>query len=198
VRTSTRRAGTFLLASLASVVTLYAASVMRPTADSDPGEASSLCTAGTNAVSAAMPESWDADENTFDSIVAILATSSKNSQRLFSGFGTLAGSDKTLIIKSQHTIGGGDGIGSGVIEYSLNAGGAWTTLFQSMNTGRPLTTDTITLPAEQDVSQIQVRACVTATSVGNTSSSTLNIYDIRAEATSGMHKRRAIVAAAVR
>lgn len=95
-----------------------------------------------------------------------------------------------LKIKTEVTIDDsvGDGVGTHqvILKYSTNGGSSYTNIY-NVSTTRALTTDTISLSAGQDLSQIIVQCYIEARaddrtgSAGQESSTTVDIYDIRTE-----------------
>lgn len=140
--------------------------------------ASALGTGGTlNLGSPA--NAYDTDETTSASGTDTTAASAPKATK-WSGF-TNASFVETSIdlkIKSAATK-TGSGVVQNRVRYSLNNGAAWTNVFD-LDSGRATTTDTISIAAATDMTQVLVEALAAYVS-GTSSSATIQIYEIWAE-----------------
>lgn len=125
--------------------------VFRPTAYSGTYASPALATDGDSATSSVGNVTAQAFET---------STETWRSMPAYTGPAALT---QVLKISSKFSFGGqGISDAEGKIEYSLNNGSTWTTLYDA-HAARSLTTDSITLSTSQDLTQIQARAFVSIT-----------------------------------
>jgi hypothetical protein len=163
---------------------------LRPASDSDPGAGVFGSCNGTNQSSGVMTLSHDSSGTSTSSSLSQNGTTTpkKYKVRLFSGWpaGSVY-SALSLKIYSQCTVTLGDTPDAGcTIQYSTNAGGAWTTARDDSATGwNDLATPfSVALAAGQNLTQVQVRICSAATGdITNPDSTAMDVSDIRTEGT---------------
>ncbi len=108
----------------------------------------------------------------------------------WSGFPGGPSGRQSAVLKVTHTSSGtlvGPTAANGfVLEYSLNGGGAWTTIASRSNftSSQGPTTFSLALSAGQDLTQVQVRDRLTTSSndINDSASATVTIADIQIEA----------------
>ncbi len=187
-----RRAVVLALA-LGMAVVCAAQEIKRPTADAD--NLGAGCGGAANA-STAMANAYDPSGESTSSALSMgtKATSDQIKGRQFTTWQSAGGSYGALALKlvSTCTMNGSYGNGTCVAAYSTNSGSTWTNIFSS--SGHAQRTDTVTLSPGQALGSLQVRACVRSVSSDGTHTftSTLTVYDIRTEGTSGAARRRLI------
>lgn len=165
----------------------WAQEIRRPTADvSD--TTSTLCT-GTAQASSSMASARDADVSTYGmlSVSGTGLTDHMQGRRLDT-FAAASGAYSALALKITSSCDTSTGLslhenGSCGLEYSLNSGALWTTLFTS-SSGWALATSSVSLSTAQDLSLIRVRTCGVGDMAGDGTSpgsASVQIWDIRTE-----------------
>lgn len=164
---------------------------LRPTAEADDNSAGGC--SGTNLASSAFPNFYDGGGEVTSTANTVISTTTLTrwKQRKFTTWATTTNTYTSLNLKgtmacdnSQPNV--EDALGLCVMQYSTNAGGAWTTM--AAETPTPAvgqTTYSVVLSAAQNLSTLQVRICEQAapSSVSTVSTTTLTGYDIRTEGT---------------
>jgi hypothetical protein len=161
---------------------------LRPTSDADTGAGAFGDCGGTFNTSSAMANAWDAGgTGSFSSLTMNGgSTPRKYRARLFSGW--TAGSavtSLTLKVYSQCTVSLGiQAVAGCSIEYSTNNGTSWSPARSDSSAGWNdiATPFSAILSAAQDLTQVRVRACASATGdVTEPDIASMDIYDIRTE-----------------
>ena len=122
---------------------------------------------------------------------AALGTATKSI--IWTGFAAVSGVITAIALKFDWTEDGTVIAGTGSasnefrVQYSINGGGAWTTVFQHADVVSPTTSNSsVTIALPQDVTQVQVRGRMTATATNDVSDSasiTTSVSNIRLEIT---------------
>lgn len=152
----------------------YGQDLKRPTADVSQATTGIGCT-GSNTGSSAMTNAYDAAGLTTSSTISIAGStsSSRYGTRIFSTWQRADGSYSALTLNINSSSGGnsGDMPGEACVAYSLNNGSTWTSVRCDSSSGWDRRTDTITLSASQDLSQLKVGVCASGQrgSAGNPS-----------------------------
>ena len=159
--------------------------VKRPTAEAD-DSSTGVCSGGTRQASSAMPNFYDSDPNTFSSqSVSGGIASDQWKERKFTTWAAASGSYSSLNlkIKTACTITANSSDAFCGVQYSTNGGSTWSTVSgRYTDVTWATATDTVSLSAAQDLSQLQVRICVQGlTDPVNPGSAQLDGYDIRTE-----------------
>ncbi len=145
--------------------------IRRPTTDIDGGNNTKLGCVGQNQASSVMSNAYDA---------AGLATSSnqftsgglnqrKFQTRIFMSWQMAEKNYSALTLNVNSASAGylsGNGTGAACVNYSVNNGRTWTKVRCDGALGWPQTTDTIVLPAGQDLTKLQVAICTEGDSGG--------------------------------
>lgn len=108
----------------------------------------------------------------------------------WSGFTSGAGQIQSVTLKVTHTsngsLSGAGAFNQFILQYTLNGGGAWTTAVSrtSFTSSSGPTVFSVSLPVTQNLTQVQVRDSITASSVdvGENASATVTISSIQIEA----------------
>jgi hypothetical protein len=161
---------------------------LRPSADSDPGAGAFGDCGGTYNTSSSMPNAWDAGgTGTFSSLTMNGgSTPRKYRARLFSGWPAgSAVTSLTLKIYSQCTVSlGVQAVAGCSIEYSTNNGTSWSPARSDSSAGWSdiATPFSVILSAAQNLTQVRVRACSSATGDATEADIVnMDIYDVRTE-----------------
>lgn len=109
----------------------------------------------------------------------------------WSSFSPVGGQKSSIVLKIDHTSSGAlSGVtanNSFTLEYSLNGGSSWATAVSRSNFTalQGPTTFSIALPNTQDISQVQVRDKIQASTdaIGHTATATVTIANIKLEVT---------------
>jgi len=159
----------------------------RPTADIDGGNNRKLGCVGENQPSSARPNAYDA---------AGLSTGSnqftsgglnqrKFQTRIFVSWQMAEKNYSALTLNINSASAGylsGNGTGAACVNYSVNEGRTWTKVRCDGALGWPQTTDTIVLPAGQDLTKLQVAICTEGDSGGGDAdfigSDNVRLFDI--------------------
>ena len=179
-----RTIGTWLVVLLL-VAGCVGQEIKRPTAEAD-DSSTGVCTSGTRLASGAMPNFYDADPNTFSSQSVSGGGINDNwKQRKFTTWAAASGaySSLNLKIKTACTITPNSSDAFCGVQYSTNGGSSWTTVSgRYTDVTWATATDTVSLSAAQDLSQLQVRICVEGIlDPISPGTAQLNGYDIRTE-----------------
>lgn len=172
----------FMLASLTQ-----SQEIRRPTVETTSAP-SPLCT-WSIVVAVAAPNFYDASGETTSSIVTGLEVDDatwRGSGATYSGFAAASGgySSLNLVFYTQCTRVDSLINNNCALEYSLNSGSTWTTVYSSGNANRALTRDTVPISSAQNLTQIRVRYCVNGFADSGSSafgSMRITAYDIRTE-----------------
>lgn len=150
------------LALLLLVASSMAQEIKRPTADSDPGASIAYGCSGTNVASTSLPNAYDAAGLTTSSTETAFASTTQNryKNRKLSSWQSTGNSYSALTLNINSSSPGFSGSGGNAcVKYSTDGGGTWTSVHCSFNSWAQ-STSTISLSASQDLSKLQVSACV--------------------------------------
>jgi hypothetical protein len=173
----------------------YAVETLRPTADADiPAVNGTYCTGvGTKLASSSGANAYDgsgASTSVNYAATGLDGGTIRGKGRVFTTWATPSGGYSALSLKvnteaeTDVTAGGG----TAVVKYSTNGGSNWTVIKSDDSTGGWFQqTSTVALSAGQDLTQLQVDACVIGYggdgSLGTAGSANITLYDIWTEGT---------------
>jgi len=174
----------------------------RPTAEAD--DATPGACSGVRVASSAMANFHDSGGEATSSVQS---ATQFYKQRRFTTWAEASGGYSALSLKvrtafdSTPDVPVGDAHGEATVQYSINGGAAWTTI-RSARADWAAVTDSVSLSAGQNLSQLQVRVCVMGVEdSGENGTGTLTGYDIRTEGTlsgGGVGPRRSAIISEVR
>lgn len=159
-----------ILAIIGVMASAQTVETRRPTAQAADTTFSWCSSGGTNIVFSGMPNFFDsAGLSTSSNIDVNPSQGTWWMQGRFTNWQAPTAAYSSLSLKvntsCQVFASGPVGRGQCTVEYSTNGGSSWTTIYDFSSTFsdlRPQGTDSVILPANQDLSQLVVRACISA------------------------------------